>query len=116
MKNIFDGLPSGTAGEVFETLVERAGVCVERIVSHGEASEDGFWYDQPHEEWVIVLRGAARVRFEQDDRVVELAAGDFLDIPAQTRHRVDWTTPDEATVWLAVHWGEEPQMHTDERK
>ncbi|HUE12699.1 MAG TPA: cupin domain-containing protein, partial [Planctomycetaceae bacterium] len=61
-----------------------------------------FWYDQPENEWVVVLRGAARLRFE--DKVIELKPGDYVDIPAHKRHRVEWTMPEEATVWLAVHY------------
>jgi cupin 2 domain-containing protein len=75
-------------------------VRIERIVSHGHASPGGFWYDQDRHEWVVVLTGAARLRF--DDDIVELKPGDFATIPAHTKHRVEWTTPDEPTVWLAV--------------
>ena len=50
----------------------------------------------------MVLQGAARLQFE--DRVVELLTGDYVNIPAHTRHRVEWTSPDEPTVWLAVFY------------
>jgi cupin 2 domain-containing protein len=72
------------------------------IVSVGHASPEGFWYDQPQNEWVVVLRGAARIQFE--DERVELRPGDWIHIPAHRRHRVEWTTPDEPTLWLAVHY------------
>ena len=75
---------------------------IERIVSQGHASPPGFWYDQDQHEWVIVLRGRARVRFE--DGLLEMAAGDCINIPAHRKHRVEWTTPEEPTVWLAVHY------------
>ena len=71
---------------------------IERIISHGHASAHDFWYDQPQHEWVIVLKGAARLQFE--DGMVEMKVGDFINIPAFKKHRVDWTTPDEPTVWL----------------
>ena len=90
--------------ELFTTLLEAAHVRIERIVSHGHASPAGFWYDQDQHEWVIVLKGAARLRFE--DGMVEMRSGDFLNIPAHQRHRVEWTTPVEPTVWLAVHYCE----------
>jgi cupin 2 domain-containing protein len=48
------------------------------------------------------LKGAARLRFE--DEVVEMGPGDHVNIPARRKHRVEWTTPDEPTVWLAVHF------------
>jgi len=100
--NLFASLPTPSPEEAFTTLAEAAGVRLERIVSHGHASPDGSWFDQPQREWVVVLQGAARLRFEGG--VVELGPGDFVDIPAHARHRVDWATPDEPTVWLAFHF------------
>jgi mannose-6-phosphate isomerase-like protein (cupin superfamily) len=61
-----------------------------------------FWYDQARHEWVIVLKGAARLQFE--DEVLEMTLGSFVNIPAHKKHRVDWTTPDEPTVWLGVRY------------
>jgi cupin 2 domain-containing protein len=101
--NLFRDFPGQLPEELFTTLLDDGGVRVERIVSHGHASPDGFWYDQDRAEWVVVLRGAARLRFE--DSVIELGPGDFVNIPAHRKHRVEWTTPDEPTVWLAVHYG-----------
>lgn len=103
VKNIFDDLPQNLPKEVVQTLLEAADVRVERIISHGQASAADFWYDQPQSEWVIVLQGAARLQFE--DGWVEMQPGDFLNIPAHQKHRVDWTTPDEPTVWLGVRYG-----------
>jgi cupin 2 domain-containing protein len=100
-QNLFAAIPSDLPEELIETLVESGVVRVERIVSAGHASPMGFWYDQPQHEWVVVLRGAARIQFE--DERVELRPGDWINIPAHRRHRVEWTTPDEPTVWLAVH-------------
>ena len=51
----------------------------------------------------MVLQGAARLQFE--DRVVEIRAGHSINIPAHHKHRVEWTSPDEPTVWLAVFYG-----------
>lgn len=102
VKNIFDDLPQHLPKEVVQTLIQAADVRIERIISHGHASPTDFWYDQPQHEWVIVLKGAARLRFE--DCVVEMKVGDFINIPAFKKHRVDWTTPDEPTVWLGVRY------------
>ncbi|VTT96646.1 Cupin domain-containing protein OS=Singulisphaera acidiphila (strain ATCC BAA-1392 / DSM 18658 / VKM B-2454 / MOB10) GN=Sinac_4027 PE=4 SV=1: Cupin_2 [Gemmataceae bacterium] len=99
--NLFADPPEHLPEELFTTLLDAPGARVERIVSQGHASPDGFWYDQELAEWVVLLKGAARLRFE--DRVLDLRPGDFVHIPARQKHRVDWTTPDEATVWLAVH-------------
>ncbi len=102
--NLFDDLPQHLPKELVQTLLQAADVRIERIISHGHASPADFWYDQPQHEWVIVLKGAARLQFE--DGMVEMKAGDFINIPAHRMHRVEWTTPDEPTIWLAVHYGE----------
>ena len=100
--NLFADLPKQLADELCTTLVDAAAVRIERIVSHGHASPSNFWYDQDQHEWVIVLKGSARLRFE--DGIVEMKPGDFINISAHRRHRVEWTTPEEPTIWLAVHY------------
>jgi cupin 2 domain-containing protein len=102
--NLFSNNPANLPEELTTVLQEGHGVRIERIVSRGHSSPAGFWYDQPESEWVLVLKGAARLEFE--DRMVEMGPGDYTNIPAHTKHRVEWTTPDEPTVWLAVHYGE----------
>lgn len=89
-----------------EALAVSGSVRIERIVSHGHSSPEEFWYDQPQDEFVILLRGAARLRFEDEPNAIEMKPGDWINISAHRRHRVDRTTPDEQTVWLAVHFGE----------
>jgi cupin 2 domain-containing protein len=101
--NLFSSLPEHIPEELTTVLQEGHGVRIERIVSTGQKSPEGFWYDQPEHEWVVVLTGAAKLQFE--DRVVELTAGDWINIPAHQKHRVKWTSPDEPTIWLAVHYG-----------
>jgi cupin 2 domain-containing protein len=103
--NLFSDLARGLPDEAVETLAEAAEVRIERIVSHGHASPPDFWYDQDQNEWVLVLKGAARLRFEGEAEAVEMKPGDFLDIPAHKRHRVEWTAPNEPTLWLAVYYG-----------
>lgn len=99
---LLSALPAAGAGESFDELLRQGGVRIERIVSHGQASPPGFWYDQPQREWVLVLAGRGAVAFE-DGTEVALGPGDWLDIPAHARHRVAWTDPAQPTVWLAVH-------------
>ncbi|WP_068138237.1 cupin domain-containing protein [Roseimaritima ulvae] len=89
--------------ELVDVLAENRHVRIERIVSTGQSSAESFWYDQDEHEWLVVLQGAARLMFD-DRRSVELKPGDSLQIPAHCRHRVAWTTPEEATVWLAVFY------------
>src|SRR4029078_8964068 len=89
--------------ELVTILLDSPGVRIERIVSQGHTSADDFWYDQRQAEWVVVLKGKARLSFEDD--VIEMKPGDFVTIPAHKKHRVEWTTPDEPTVWLAIPYG-----------
>ena len=103
--NLFTGLPRVPASEeAFAELMRYPGVRIERIVSTGQCSPPDFWYDQAEGEWVLVLRGAARLRFADEAEARRLGPGDFVDIAPHRRHRVEWTTPDEATVWLAVFY------------
>jgi cupin 2 domain-containing protein len=103
--NIFANIPAALAGEQFTALWSTATLLVERIISHGQASPPGFWFDQKHAEWVLVLQGAAVLVFEGDVDPVTLKRGDYLYIPPGARHRVAWTDPDQVTVWLAIHHG-----------
>ena len=101
--NLLAKIPALLAQEEITTLVSSPAVRIERIVSRGHASPPGFWYDQPQDEWVVVLAGCAELVFADDGPTMLLAAGDYMHIPAHRRHRVAWTDPARATVWLAVH-------------
>lgn len=102
--NLFDDIPDELPEELFTTLLSAPGLRVERIVSTGQQSPPGFWYDQSEDEWVVVLQGAAAIEFEGDVEPVRLAPGDWLNIPAHCRHRVAWTALGSRTVWLAIHY------------
>ena len=103
--NLFADLPASTGSEEQLTeLLSRPGLRIEKIVSTGQASPAGFWYDQPKAEWVVLLRGHARLRFEDEVQVRALVPGDFVNIAPHRRHRVECTATDEPTVWLAVHY------------
>ena len=101
-RNLLQDLPDDLGREVIETLLAATGVRIERIVSRGQTSPDGFWYDQDEDEWVMVVRGRARLVFEGQAGEVEMGPGDSVHIPARRRHRVTWTEPEQVTVWLAV--------------
>jgi len=101
--NIFADFPSHLPDELVTSLLEATNIRIERVVSNGHASPPGFWYDQEQHEWVVVMKGAARLTFE--DETVEMKPGDFVNIPAHKKHRVELTTPDEPTIWLALHYG-----------
>lgn len=102
--NLFAGLPTALSEELVTILAENQHVRIERIVSTGHASPEGFWYDQEENEWVVVLKGEANLVFEGDDEPITMRPGDHVFIPAHHKHRVEWTTPNEPTVWLAVFY------------
>jgi cupin 2 domain-containing protein len=104
IKNIIDDLPQHLPKELVQILVRAANVRIERIIAHGHSSPEGFWFDQDQHEWVVVLKGAARLRFEGGEQPVEMKLGDFVNIPAHQKHRIECTTPDEPTVWLAIFY------------
>lgn len=101
--NIFDHLPSDLKEEVFEQLLESDAVRIERIISKGHSSPEQGWYDQPQNEWVLVLQGAAVISFE-GGLEEEMRPGSYLNIPAHRKHRVKWTAPDTETIWLALFY------------
>lgn len=102
--NIFTAIPSYLPEELTEVLGGREGLRIERILSRGHRSPEGFWYDQEENEWVMLLQGEACLSFEKAGEIVELKPGDYLTIPSHTRHRVEWTSEGEETVWLAIFY------------
>jgi len=105
MANLFSDLPATAEEERLDDLLKRPGVRIERIVSTGQASPPDFWYDQAWDEWVVLLSGGAGLTVEGSAEVA-LSPGDYIHLPAHTRHRIAWTAASEPTVWLAVHIGE----------
>ncbi len=85
--------------EIFSTNTFR----IEQIVSKGHYSPKGFWYDQQENEWVLLVKGAGELEFE-DGEIIQLGVGDYINIPAHKKHRVSWTDPKEETVWLAIFY------------
>lgn len=103
--NLFVGIGvADSPAEQFEELLSRSGFRVERIVSRGQASPPGFWYDQDVGEWVVLLSGAAELQFENEAESRRMVPGDWVNIEAHRRHRVNWTDPSQPTVWLAIHY------------
>ncbi len=110
LKNsFFADLGPSRAAERCDEIRRHEQVRIERIVSLGQASAAGFWYQQETHEWVMVLRGGAGLELEGGE-IVAMGPGDYVDIPAHCRHRVAWTADDEPTVWLAVHYGRSPEL------
>jgi cupin 2 domain-containing protein len=101
--NLFAGIPGDIDQELFTELLKSDRLSIQRIVSRGQVSPESGWYDQHDNEWVVVLKGEAKVICDNGDEF-HLLPGSYLNIPAHTRHRVAWTTPDSDTVWLAIHY------------
>lgn len=101
--NILADLPDKLDHEQFDPLLDVGHMRIERIVSIGQATAPGEWYDQDEHEWVLLIRGAAQILFESEGQPRDLRPGDYVFIPAHARHRVTWTSPKCPTVWLALH-------------
>ena len=104
MDNIFADIPDNLPDEVFQTLVETGSFRVERIISDGKLAPEDEWYDEDENEWFILLRGGAGLLIEGESGPRILKPGDYINLPAHTRHKVTWTDTEEKTVWLALHY------------
>ena len=106
IRNIYENIPIDLPEEFVDILVSKSDgeIRIERIVSRGHSSPSGYWYDQPRNEFVVLLKGSAGLRFEGGKDTVVMRPGDWINIPAHGKHRVEWTDPNQDTVWLAVHY------------
>jgi len=104
LKNIFNRIPRDIPKEIFEEIVSVKNCRIQRIISKGQSTPDGQWYDQDQDEWVILLQGSAGLLFEGSDNLINLQPGDYLHIPANAKHRVEWTDQSQETIWLAVRY------------
>jgi cupin 2 domain-containing protein len=96
-------LPDATEDERFEELSRAKSFQIERIISAGQVSPPGFWFDQPNEEWVLVVQGRAEISLLDPDETIHLSIGDWLMIEAHRKHRVEFTSREPLTIWLTVH-------------
>ncbi|MCL4501740.1 MAG: cupin domain-containing protein [Deltaproteobacteria bacterium] len=104
VNNLFDRIPETVPEEIIEILLKAPSFHLERIISKGQATSPGQWYDQETHEWVVLLSGSAGLWFEGETQIRVLRPGDYLLIPAHLRHRVEWTDPEHITVWLALYF------------
>jgi cupin 2 domain-containing protein len=102
--NLFSQFPLDLPEEIFEVLLKTESFRLERIVSTGQATPEGDWYNQDMHEWVLLLAGEAGLYLENEARVIIMRPGDYCHIPARHRHRVEWTDPAQPTIWLALHY------------
>lgn len=101
---MFENLPDASKQECCTTLLTGANLRFERIVSLGQSTPAGEWYDQEQHEWVMVVQGSAELLFEGEKEARSMKQGDFVEIPSHCRHRVEWTDPAIETIWLAIHF------------
>ncbi len=104
MENLFAGVPRALDEERIDVLIETPHLRLERIVSTGQATPAGQFYDQDEAEWVLLLRGSAGLRYGDSDTIERLKPGDHVVIPAHRKHRVEWTDAAEPTVWLTLRF------------
>lgn len=104
IENIFFEYGISKSHEIFETLLKSDSFKLERIISSGQATPEGEWLCQELDEWVILLSGKAGLSFEDEECIIDLFPGDYIHIPANKRHRVEWTDKNQKTIWLALHY------------
>ena len=102
MSNIFKLPEQIPQKEIFETIVNSNDIIIERIISTGQITPSGEWYDQKQDEWVIVLQGEAQLSY-LDGSIIKLKPGDYVFIEAHQKHRVEYTSANPPCIWLAVH-------------
>ncbi len=107
VKNIFSGIKNQSPEEIFETIIKTNQFKIERIISSGQSTDKEKWYNQDIDEWVILLKGSAGLLFESNNEEIIMKPGDYINIPAYQKHRVEWTDANEETIWMAVHYQNE---------
>ena len=88
--------------EHFDVLLQTSTITVERIISTGQVTPLGQWYNQDRAEWVVLLQGSAQIIYHTGE-VFNLLKGDYLLIAAHQKHRVSFTSQDPPCIWLALH-------------
>lgn len=104
LKNIFADIPEKLPDELVEHILLKGAIRIERIVSRGHCSPKDFWYDQDDNEWVVLIKGSAGLRFADHDNLIVMNSGDYIHIGKHQKHRVEWTDADQDTIWLALHY------------
>ncbi|HOH83982.1 MAG TPA: cupin domain-containing protein [Bacteroidales bacterium] len=103
--NIFTGLASQSKEEIFNPLFSSKNIKIEQIISSGQTSPARGWYDQEQHEWVVLVEGEATLEFENSQKK-KLQKGDYIFIPAHTKHKVFYTSANPPCIWLAVFFND----------
>ncbi|NVN95775.1 MAG: cupin domain-containing protein [Bacteroidetes bacterium] len=102
-KNLFENIKPTSDKEVIKVLLQNKNITIERIVSYGFHTPDGYWYNEDKNEWVILLAGEAELEFK-DGEIKKLKAGDYVLIPANQEHRVKSTSSEPNCIWLCFYY------------
>ena len=97
---------SDLSEEIFDTILNEKSFFIERIITNGQCTPEDTWLSQARAEFVMLLKGEARLRFRSDNSFVNLKAYEYIVIPPNCEHRVDWVSENEEVIWLAVHYDE----------
>lgn len=103
IKNIFSKIEKNISKEIFESIIKSENIKIERIISKGQTTPNGEWYNQEENEFVLLIKGEAELIFENEEKV-NMKKGDYIIIPAHKKHRVEKTSETEETIWLAVFY------------
>lgn len=103
ISNLYEQIPALLKDELMDVLLTSPQIRIERIISKGHNSPKNFWYDQEQNEWILIIEGSAKIRFESD-QIIDLKKGDYLNIPAHVKHRVEMTSNKTETIWLAIFY------------
>ena len=79
-KNFLDSpCPKTEGAEIFDLIFEHPPFLrLERIHSNNARSAENFWYDQTEYEWVTILKGSAKLMFEDEETARVLQKGDSV--------------------------------------
>ena len=104
VRNIFSNIPESLPNELLKELVSSENCKIERIISKGHTTPEGKWYDQDKNEFVIIFKGNAELLFEENNKIIKMKEGNYINIPSHTKHRIIKTSLKEETIWLAIHY------------
>ena len=104
IKNIFSDIPESFHDELFEDIISTENFRIKRIISSRHTTPKDKWYDQDKNEWIMVLKGNAELLFEEGNQIIKMKEGDYINIPAHLKHRVEKTDDKQETVWLTVFY------------
>lgn len=96
---LLKNIPSESKDEIFETLIEKKDIKIERIISYGQTSPKDYWYDQDQDEFVLLIEGEAKIKYESGE-IIKLEKGSSLYIKAHEKHQVIYTA--NPSIWLAI--------------